>query len=180
MYLYIYMYVYIYTYTYIDIYIYILIYIYVYLYICLVVSRFEFLYQQYFGFLLSQVSGSRNYPIVHVNSKKDSWCQDYSVYKRMPLLHIGTVIRQSCKNSQEMGTKRLNANCVYFGWKIHESNYKIISHCAISMDNHSEKVVSQMHKSWSSMRSKASLQGLWSEQLPRLKKMVRSVLRLGS
>ena len=34
------------------------------------VSRLEFLYQQYFGFLL--FSGSRNYPIVNLNSRKES------------------------------------------------------------------------------------------------------------
>ena len=53
----------------------------------------EFFYQQYFGFLL--FGGSRNYPIVNLNSREDSWCQDDSVYTRMPLLDIGTVLCQT-------------------------------------------------------------------------------------
>jgi len=56
----------------------------------LIVSRFEFLYQHYFGRLL--FSGSRNYPIVNLNSRKDSWYQDYSVYNMMPLLLIVTIL----------------------------------------------------------------------------------------
>jgi len=40
----------------------------------LVLSRFEFLYWACFGFLL--FSGKRNYAIVNLNSRKDSWYQD--------------------------------------------------------------------------------------------------------
>jgi len=59
----------------------------------LIVSRFDFSYQQYFGFL--PFTGSRNYLIVNLNRRKDSWYHDYLVYNRMPLLHIGTVLCQS-------------------------------------------------------------------------------------
>ena len=66
----------------------------------LIVSRLEFLYQQYFGFLL--VSGSENDPILNLNSRKDSLYQDYPVCEALWLLqHVGALLRQSCCKLQQ-------------------------------------------------------------------------------
>jgi len=47
-------------------------------------------------------------------------------------------------------SKCLNANWIYFGWKNHQSNYKSMSDCAISMKFFSERVVTswQMSIRW--------------------------------
>ena len=102
----------------------------------LIVFRFEFLHQQYFRFLL--FSGSRNYHIVNLNSRKDSWYHDYWVY-------IGC---HSYISARVAGIRRkpLNASQVYW-WTNYKSNYRRISECFILVRNHSEKAVSQMSKS---------------------------------
>jgi len=105
-----------------------------------IVSRSEFLYQPHFDFLL--FSESRKYPIVNLNSRKDFWYQDS--------LDTTTVATPTCRFPKVAGNRRkyLNASYVYFGWKNDELNYRRDSECAISMENHSEKTLSQMFKCW--------------------------------
>ena len=111
-----------------------------------IVSRFEFLCQQYCGFLLFNVS-KNNLFVINLNSRKDALVPRLLKIQSDDTLHVGTVTCQSCWNRRKC--QCLNANYVYFGWKKHESNYTSIFDCVISMENHWEKTVSQMYKSWS-------------------------------
>ena len=118
-------------------------------------SRFEPLYQPYFGFWLFAWSRCGR---IKKSSRKDSWYQYYSV-----LLTNGTSIGSAAAGSicAPNRPKHLNASCVYFFWKNHYAKYRSPSVLVICIEPGSLLVVLKMSVRSLSLRRNRNEKATW-------------------